>query len=183
MTGRGIDQILPHPGDPAIPEFYLESAKGYVELAETAHGSIPYPVDFAYIWGDALGEWARLRPHLKIVNLETCITRSPDYWPGKGVNYRMNPENIPCLTAAGIDCCSLANNHILDWGYQGLAETCATLHTAHIKAAGAGRNLEAAMAPAVMEVEGKGLPGRGGLAPGGPEPGGPAAGHPGAAAP
>ena len=34
MTGRGIDQVLPHPGDPRIREFYMKSARGYVELAE-----------------------------------------------------------------------------------------------------------------------------------------------------
>jgi poly-gamma-glutamate synthesis protein (capsule biosynthesis protein) len=33
MTGRGIDQVLPHPGDPRIHEFYMKSARGYVELA------------------------------------------------------------------------------------------------------------------------------------------------------
>ena len=56
MVGRGIDQILPHPGDPAIHESYLKSAGGYVELAERASGPIPRPADWAYIWGDALGE-------------------------------------------------------------------------------------------------------------------------------
>jgi hypothetical protein len=39
------------------------------------------------------------------------------------INYRMSPENAPCLTAAGLDCCVLANNHVLDWGPAGLIET------------------------------------------------------------
>jgi poly-gamma-glutamate synthesis protein (capsule biosynthesis protein) len=68
----------------------------------------------------------------------------------------MNPENIPCLKTAQIDYCSLANNHILDWGYSGLRETLETLKRAKIKSAGAGRNLAEAQSPAVMEVEGKG---------------------------
>jgi poly-gamma-glutamate synthesis protein (capsule biosynthesis protein) len=80
---------------------------------------------------------------VRIVNLETSITTSGDYWPGKEVHYRMNPRNIGSLTAAGIDCCALANNHVLDWGYEGLAETLATLDRAGIKHAGAGRNEEA----------------------------------------
>jgi poly-gamma-glutamate synthesis protein (capsule biosynthesis protein) len=33
----------------------------------------------------------------------------------KGINYRMHPANTPVLKAAKIDCCVLANNHILDW--------------------------------------------------------------------
>jgi len=156
MTGRGIDQVLPHPGDPALYEPYMNSALGYVELAEQAHGPITRPVDFSYIWGDALRELERLSPDVRIVNLETSVTASEDYWRGKGINYRMHPQNISCITAAGIDCCSLANNHVMDWGYAGLAETLETLHNAKVKSAGAGRNKKEAEAPAVVEVAGKG---------------------------
>ena len=56
MTGRGIDQILPHPGNPRIHEPYLKDARGYVEIAEKANGPIRKPVDFPYIWGEALEE-------------------------------------------------------------------------------------------------------------------------------
>ncbi len=156
MTGRGIDQILPHPSDPFIPEPYLRDAREYVRLAETASGSIPIPVSFDYLWGDALEEWERVRPDVKLINLETSITRSNDYWWGKGINYRMNPENIGCLIAAKIDCCSLANNHVLDWGYSGLVETIETLKTEQINIAGAGQDLQSAEAPAILEVKGKG---------------------------
>ena len=156
MTGRGIDQILPHPSEPFIPEFYLNDAREYVKLAEQANGSIPAPVSFSYIWGDALEEWERKAPDVKLINLETSITTSNDYWQGKGINYRMNPDNIPCLTAAKIDCCSLANNHVLDWGYSGLAETITTLKSAQIKTAGAGLNQQSAKTPAIIEVKGKG---------------------------
>ncbi len=156
MTGRGIDQILPHPSAPFIPEAYLRDAREYVRLAERANGSIPTPVNFSYIWGDAFEEWERVRPDVKLINLETSITRSNDYWWGKGINYRMNPENIGCLTAAKIDCCSLANNHVLDWGYSGLLETIATLKAAQIQIAGAGLNRQLAETPAIMEVKGKG---------------------------
>ena len=47
----------------------------------------------------------------------------------------MAPENIPCISAAKIDCCALANNHVLDWGYAGLQDTLAAL-------AKAGRTME-----------------------------------------
>src|SRR5688500_8641778 len=122
MTGRGIDQVLPHLGNPTLFEEYMKSAMGYVELAEEANGPIPKPVAFAYIWGDALAELERAKPDVRIINLETAVTRSDDA-QDKAVNYRMHPDNIPCLTAAHIDCCALANNHVLDWGYTGLAET------------------------------------------------------------
>ena len=156
MTGRGIDQVLPHPGDPLIHESYMKSARGYVELAEQANGPIETPVPFSYIWGDALEELERVKPDLRMINLETSITRSDDYWEGKGIHYRMSPQNVPCLTAARIDYCSLANNHVLDWGYAGLRETLETLEKAQIHSAGAGHDLQAAQTPAVMEVAGKG---------------------------
>jgi poly-gamma-glutamate synthesis protein (capsule biosynthesis protein) len=156
MTGRGIDQVLPHPGNPQLYEPYMTSAKGYVKLAEEASGPIPKMVDFAYIWGDALAELRRANPDVRIINLETAVTSSPAFWPRKGINYRMQPRNIPCITAAKIDCCVLANNHVLDWGYAGLTETLDTLAGAKLKVAGAGRNLLEAEAPAIIEVAGKG---------------------------
>jgi poly-gamma-glutamate synthesis protein (capsule biosynthesis protein) len=155
MTGRGIDQILPYPSDPVIYEPYMKSALGYVELAERVNGPIARPVRFSYIWGDALDELERRSPDFRIINLETAITKTPDHWV-KGINYRMSPKNVPCLKAAKIDYCSLANNHTLDWGYPGLAETLDTLRKAGIKTAGAGRNLEEAEAPALLETKEKG---------------------------
>jgi poly-gamma-glutamate synthesis protein (capsule biosynthesis protein) len=154
MTGRGIDQVLPHPGNPVLYESYVRDARAYVQLAEIAHGPVPRPVDFAYIWGDALGEMRRM--DVRIINLETAITESEDYWPDKPVLYRMRPRNIGCLTAARVSCCSLANNHVLDWGYQGLQETLRTLDTAGIARAGAGGASAEAASAAALDVAGKG---------------------------
>ena len=47
MTGRGIDQMLPNPGDPRIYEVYIKSAMGYVTLAEQRNGPVPRPVHFS----------------------------------------------------------------------------------------------------------------------------------------
>jgi poly-gamma-glutamate capsule biosynthesis protein CapA/YwtB (metallophosphatase superfamily) len=155
MTGRGIDQVLSHPSDPVLHESYVRDARDYIFLAEKAHGPIPFPVSFEYIWGDALSElWAGA--DLRIVNLETSITRSDDYWPGKAIHYRMHPQNIPCLAAAHIDACSLANNHTLDWGYDGLAETVQRLDETGIAHSGAGQNEEEAKCPAILNLPGKG---------------------------
>jgi len=156
MTGRGIDQALPHPGNPALHEGYVRDARDYVRLAERANGPIPRPVKPAYLWGDALAELRRAGTDLRIINLETSITASDDAWPGKGIHYRMHPRNIDCLTAARIDCCCLANNHLLDWGYAGLAETLGTLDAARIPHAGAGKSAAAAAAPVALEAPGRG---------------------------
>jgi poly-gamma-glutamate synthesis protein (capsule biosynthesis protein) len=156
MAGRGIDQVLPHPGDPRIFEPYMKDARGYVELAEKANGRIKKPVSCTYIWGDTLTELERKKPDVRIINLETAVTKSNDKWKGKGIHYRMNPGNISCIKTAGIDIAVLANNHILDWGYPGLTETKETLEKAGIKSAGAGQSLQEARKPAVIEVKGKG---------------------------
>jgi poly-gamma-glutamate synthesis protein (capsule biosynthesis protein) len=156
MTGRGIDQVLPHPSAPRIHEPYVDDARAYVQMAEAAHGPVPRPVGLPYIWGDALAELAHVAPDARLVNLETSITRSDDHWPGKAIHYRMHPDNVGCLTAAGIDVCALANNHVLDYGCAGLVETLDTLARAGLKPAGAGLDLAAARAPAVVDAPGKG---------------------------
>jgi poly-gamma-glutamate synthesis protein (capsule biosynthesis protein) len=151
MTGRAIDQILPHPSKPELQEQYMHDARGYLALAERANGDIPHPASLAYVWGDALAELERRRPAVRIVNLETSVTRSDTPWP-KGINYRMHPDNVGCLAAADIDCCTLANNHVLDWRRDGLVETLATLRHARIAMTGAGADLDAAQAPAILAL-------------------------------
>jgi poly-gamma-glutamate synthesis protein (capsule biosynthesis protein) len=156
MTGRGIDQILPHPSNPILLEAWVQDARRYIALAEERHGPIPRRAGFDYVWGEALAELARRAPDLRIANLETAVTRSDRHWRGKGIHYRMHPGNVACLLALGLDCCVLANNHVLDWGYEGLAETLRTLRAAGLRTAGAGEDLRAAAAPAVLEVPGRG---------------------------
>lgn len=155
MTGRGLDQILRSPCDPRLYEEGAISALGYVKLAEAVSGPVPRGAGPAYIWGAALDELDRMRPDARIINLETSITRDGDPAP-KGINYRMSPENADCLKAAAIDCCVLANNHTLDWGLAGLADTLATLQRLRIAAAGAGSNSARASAPAVLDCPGIG---------------------------
>lgn len=149
MTGRGIDQILPYPCDPALYEPYVSSAREYVRLAETRCGEIPRSVSFDYIWGDTLATLEARAPDLRILNLETSITVGGVPEP-KGINYRMNPRNVPCLTAFGTDCCVLANNHAADWGARSLIDTLDALSAAGIATAGAGRNADQAASPATL---------------------------------
>lgn len=152
MTGRGIDQILRHPSRPRLFESHVKDAGEYVALAEAANGPVPRPVRDAYIWGDALAELAHVQPRIRIANLETSVTLSEDHWPGKGIHYRMNPANLGCLSAARLDVCTLANNHVLDFGFAGLRETLEALARAGIRTAGAGVDLAAAEQPAIVPL-------------------------------
>jgi poly-gamma-glutamate synthesis protein (capsule biosynthesis protein) len=151
MLGRGVDQILPHPGNATLHEGYAKSALDYVSLAERRNGPVPRHAGFAYIWGDALATLERASPAARIVNLETAVTTSSSYEP-KGINYRLHPANASALLAAKLDCCVLANNHVLDWGEAGLRETLTTLARLGVRVAGAGLDAGQAAAPAAIPV-------------------------------
>lgn len=158
MLARGIDMILPYHNNPILYEDNGLNAHDYVHLAEKQNGPIPEEskrgVD--YIWGDALQILKEKNPDVRIINLETSITTSSSPWPMKGIHYRMHPGNISVIAAAQIDCCTLANNHVADWGFDGLDSTLKTLTDADIKYSGAGEGPEEASSPAICPVQKKG---------------------------
>jgi poly-gamma-glutamate capsule biosynthesis protein CapA/YwtB (metallophosphatase superfamily) len=150
MTGRAIDQLLPHPGDPTLRESVVSDARTYIRLAEQTNGPIPAPIDFAWPWGEALEIVEHFAPDVRLLNLETSITAGSEFARGKAVHYRMHPDNVGCLTVIRPDVCAVANNHILDFGHQGLADTLRTLDDAGIRAAGAGFDAKSAERPVVV---------------------------------
>lgn len=144
MPGRGVDQILAHPGDPELREGFVQDARSYVGAAEAVNGPITRPVPFAWPWGNALGIIDGFAPDARVINLEASITRCNDFAVGKAIHYRMNPDNVRCLAVGRPDVCVLANNHVLDFGVQGLVDTLDTLGAAGLRVAGAGRDAEEA---------------------------------------
>ena len=91
-------------------------------------------------------------------NLEEPITASTKGLAGidEGGKYvlKNDPEAIEGIKYAGFNLLSLANNHILDYYEQGLFDTMKILDENGIAYAGAGRNLEEARKPAVLEKKG-----------------------------
>lgn len=153
MTGRGIDQILPHPGNPRLYEAHIRDARSYVEFAERVNGPIPRPAGFSRPWGDVPSILDAIEPDIRIINLETSVTRSDDVEQGKPVGYRMSPDNIASVAVIRPDVCALANNHVLDFGRRGLAETLDTLQGAHLPYAGAGCDSSTARRPAAVDLD------------------------------
>ena len=156
MTARGIDQALPHPYAP--PSF--TRATSICDRLSASCRTDKRPRAAACGFRLRLGRGARRMAERAAAcancqSLETSITHSEAFEP-KGINYRMSPQNALCLTAAALDCCVLANNHVLDWGLDGLLDTLNTLERLHIRTAGAGRNLAEAKAPAIIEVPDEG---------------------------
>ncbi len=176
MSGRGVDQILPTPSEPTLYESFITDARDYVQLAERRNGPIPRDADFEYVWGAALDVWREYIPDLYVMNLETSVTTHAQPWPEKGIHYRMHPANSRLLQVSGTDnvrhaasgrlvdaepdkgarqvCYSLANNHVLDFGRDGLRETLQTLESRGLSVCGAGRSAREASAAARPEGTG-----------------------------
>lgn len=107
--------------------------------------------DYVYPWGNLL---PLLRStDLSILNLETTLTTSKEIVP-KVFNFKADPKIVQCLKVAEIDIVSLANNHIRDFGNSGLIETIEVLDKSDILHAGAGRNVNEAKKPVIIERNG-----------------------------
>ena len=102
-------------------------------------------------WGDVLPLLDSA--DLRIINLECAITEHKRQWSRtpKVFHFRADPLAIEVLRAGGVDACSLANNHILDFEERGLLDTLAHLEGASIRYAGAGRDQEEAARPALLK--------------------------------
>ena len=86
-------------------------------------------------------------------NLETPVTSRGQPQP-KTYHFATTPGAFTALRDAGMDVVTMANNHILDYGQTGLADTLAAAKAAHFPYVGAGVNAEAAWAPYVTTING-----------------------------
>lgn len=93
---------------------------------------------------------------LTVINLECAITSSAQQWPGapKAFYFGAPPEAIHTLAGAGVDMASLANNHVLDFGVDGLRETVHALRHRGIHPVGAGEDIEEASTPVIIGCHG-----------------------------
>jgi poly-gamma-glutamate capsule biosynthesis protein CapA/YwtB (metallophosphatase superfamily) len=101
-------------------------------------------------WGDVLP--LLVSTDLRIVNLECALTDHERPWmrTPKVFHFRADPSAVEVLRAARVDCCSLANNHTLDFEERGLLDTLEHLKAAGIRYAGAGLDREEAARPALL---------------------------------
>ncbi|GLV59221.1 putative polyglutamine synthesis accessory protein [Dictyobacter sp. S3.2.2.5] len=110
-----------------------------------------------YPWGDTLPLFQAA--DVRLCNLECAISDKGRPWSAtpKVFHFRTDTKNVAVLHAAHIDAVSLANNHILDFEYEGLFDTISSLKQAGIHAVGAGATLREASEPAIWEVQGRKL--------------------------
>ncbi|GAA2818762.1 CapA family protein [Kitasatospora sp. CM 4170] len=90
---------------------------------------------------------------LSVLNLETAITDRGAPEP-KTYTFRTSPKALDALKDSGVDVVSMANNHAVDFGADGLADTLAAKESSPIPVVGFGRNAKEAYAPYVTTVRG-----------------------------
>ncbi len=111
------------------------------------------PKDQALVWGFEKVKDLTRASDLYVANLECPFTDKGTKLQ-KNFNFRARPELVAGLEAGGVDVVSLANNHLMDYGAEGLFDTLTVLDTAKIARFGAGRSLAEARSPAIVDVKG-----------------------------
>lgn len=92
---------------------------------------------------------------LVIANLECPLTAADKPIKKIGPNLKVLPEAVSLLQAYHINVVTLANNHIMDYGYDGLEETLNALEKKQIDHVGAGLDKQQIASPLVLEIKGK----------------------------
>jgi poly-gamma-glutamate synthesis protein (capsule biosynthesis protein) len=91
---------------------------------------------------------------LAVLNLETAITTG-GVAADKEFTFRAPPEAFDALRAVGVDAVSMANNHGLDYGEQGLADSLAAASAKSFPVFGIGTDEATAYAPFRAELDGQ----------------------------
>jgi poly-gamma-glutamate capsule biosynthesis protein CapA/YwtB (metallophosphatase superfamily) len=96
---------------------------------------------------------------LFVLNLECCVSARGERWPDprKPFFFRAPPMAAERLADFGVDCVSLANNHVLDFGPVALGDTLAHLDAAGVTWVGAGADVAEARRPRVLAAGGERL--------------------------
>ena len=143
--GRGID-------------FPLDG--GYATITSRALVPNPYSeADLVYQFtAERQGEGGEVREYLSnavltLANFENPVLENAVYHP-EDPTFNGDLRLLPILNQAGIDGVTLANNHILDAGAEGLEETLGHLEDAGISHVGAGADLASSREPMIFDLGG-----------------------------
>ena len=91
---------------------------------------------------------------IALANLEAPLTSRGEKHPDKKFTFRVPSSAAADIRQAGFDLMTLANNHIGDYGEQGVLDTLETLKKAGLGISGAGETLEEARTPYIGEIDG-----------------------------
>ena len=96
--------------------------------------------DVSYLFGEKILELFGSADY-RICNLEGALTDRPGKCEKTGPVLSAPVSTIKAYKKLGIDCCTLANNHITDAGSIGVTDTIKTVDEAGIEQLGAGENI------------------------------------------
>jgi hypothetical protein len=107
---------------------------------------------------DGVNPFDRQKPSLRsadlaVINVETAISNAKDKEP-KAYNFKSPARFAQLMNEAGVDVGSLANNHSMDFGDQGMVDTVDALTESGVTPVGAGINRAQALKPSVHSVKG-----------------------------
>jgi len=162
-ASRTADEAGPHAATPAGPRTDAGTAgharpatPGTVTLAFA--GDVHFTGRTARLLKDPATAFGPITPVLEsadftAVNLETAVTSRGAPQP-KTYHFRTTPASFTALRDGGVDLVTMANNHVLDYGQTGLADTLAAAKAARFPYVGIGTNAAAAWAPYVTTING-----------------------------
>lgn len=149
--GSGQPVVIAFAGDVHFPAEQLE------EPGVTSTG-IPVLAD--QLRADPTKVLAPIAPTLSgadltIANLETAITDRGEPVAGKKYHFRSSAQSFTALKSAGVDLVTMANNHALDYGPEGLQDTLAAIDASKMPTVGIGRNAAEAFRPYRTTIKGQ----------------------------
>jgi poly-gamma-glutamate synthesis protein (capsule biosynthesis protein) len=149
-------RATPHQTGPAGRRGHPAPAAGTAVLAFA--GDVNFAGRTARLLGDPATAFGPIAAVLRsadftAVNLETAVTSRGAPQP-KTYHFRTPPAAFTALRDAGIDLVTMANNHVLDYGQVGLADTLAAARAARFPYVGIGTSAAAAWAPYVTTIKG-----------------------------
>jgi poly-gamma-glutamate capsule biosynthesis protein CapA/YwtB (metallophosphatase superfamily) len=92
---------------------------------------------------------------LTIVDLECPLIAEGKKVAKTGPNLKARPEAVGALSFANVNLVAMANNHIMDYGGEGMLSTIDTCRNAGIATVGVGKNLTEARKPFVITIKGR----------------------------
>jgi hypothetical protein len=94
---------------------------------------------------------------IRLINLENAVIEDGTPIYKSGPPLKAHPKNLVFLQQGRFDCAILANNHVGDYGEEGVYSTLNSLDMAGIAYVGAGKNLNESYVPRYFEVNGSKL--------------------------
>ena len=152
----GTTQRATHPASPAGRQVRAGAPAASVTLAFA--GDVHFTGRTARLLSDPATAFGPVAAVLKsadftAVNFETAVTSRGTPQP-KTYHFRTVPTAFTALRDAGVDLVTMANNHVLDYGQAGLADTLAAARAARFPYVGIGADAAAAWAPYVTTIKG-----------------------------